>query len=154
MKKTLVIYSDGGCTGNPGAGAWAAILIFPDNRVIEISGGEAATTNNRMELTAVIKALERLEGTSSGLYRVIIFTDSQYLLKGMSEWMKTWIGKNWKSSSGKPVKNRDLWLRLKGLGDNFDISWEWVRGHSGDKWNERCDALVREKRNLVSKKSS
>lgn len=146
----MKIYTDGGCSGNPGPGGWAAVILPDDGDPVELSGGAASTTNNRMELLAVINVLEAvLEAWGTDL-PLEIHTDSQYVQKGISEWMSGWIRKNWKTAAGKPVKNKDLWTRLKSLDDRMDVSWRWVKGHAGDQWNERCDALVAEQRAIYS----
>ena len=134
---TIYIYSDGACKGNPGAGGWGALLISGGHRK-EISGGEANTTNNRMEMTAVIRALESLKRPST----VEVHTDSQYVQKGVSEWMPGWKRRNWRTADGKPVKNQDLWLQLDALSQLHRIEWKWVRGHAGHPENERADALA------------
>ena len=148
MSGILKIYTDGGCTGNPGPGGWAAVILEEGRDVREMSGGDDATTNNRMELTAVISALEYVSEVF-GKDRIIeVHTDSQYVQKGISEWMKGWIAKGWKTAAGKPVKNKDLFVRLKELNDSLIVSWHWVKGHAGDEWNERCDELVARERSL------
>jgi len=134
---TIYIYSDGACKGNPGTGGWGALLVTDGHRK-EISGGEANTTNNRMEMTAVIRALESLKRPST----VEVHTDSQYVQKGISEWMAGWKRRNWRTASGQPVKNQDLWLQLDALSQLHHIEWKWVRGHSGHPENERADALA------------
>ena len=134
---TIYIYSDGACKGNPGAGGWGALLISAGHRK-EISGGEPNTTNNRMEMTAVIRALESLKRPST----VEVHTDSQYVQKGISEWMAGWKRRNWRTADGKPVKNQDLWLQLDALSQMHRIEWKWVRGHAGHPENERADALA------------
>jgi len=134
---TIYIYSDGACKGNPGTGGWGALLVTHGHRK-EISGGEANTTNNRMEMTAVIRALESLKRPST----VEVHTDSQYVQKGISEWMAGWKRRNWRTASGQPVKNQDLWLQLDALSQLHHIEWKWVRGHSGHPENERADALA------------
>jgi ribonuclease HI len=134
---TVVIYSDGACKGNPGPGGWGALLTF-DGKERELFGGERSTTNNRMELTAVIEALAALKRPS----RVILHTDSQYVQKGISEWMRAWKSRGWKTADNKPVKNVDLWQRLDELAQAHVIEWHWVRGHSGHDGNERADALA------------
>jgi len=131
------IYSDGACKGNPGVGGWGALLVANGHRK-EISGGEANTTNNRMEMTAVIRALESLKRPST----VEVHTDSQYVQKGISEWMPGWKRRNWRTADGKPVKNQDLWLQLDALSQLHRIEWKWVRGHAGHPENERADALA------------
>jgi ribonuclease HI len=137
MKK-LVIYADGACEGNPGPGGFAAV-IEGDGESREIVGSEPQTTNNRMELMAVIRALESL----SESIQVHIVTDSQYVMLGMTRWIHAWKKKQWKTASGRPVKNKDLWLRLLALAENRKLSWEWVRGHSGHPENERVDRLAK-----------
>jgi ribonuclease HI len=134
---TIYIYSDGACKGNPGPGGWGALLVYAGHRK-EISGGEANTTNNRMEMTAVIRALESLKRPST----VEVHTDSQYVQKGISEWMSGWKRRNWHTADGKPVKNQDLWLQLDALSQLHRIEWKWVRGHAGHPENERADALA------------
>ena len=134
---TIYIYSDGACKGNPGAGGWGALLVTDGHRK-EICGGEANTTNNRMEMTAVIRALESLKRPST----VEVHTDSQYVQKGVSEWMPGWKRRNWRTADGKPVKNQDLWLQLDALSQLHRIEWKWVRGHAGHPENERADALA------------
>ncbi len=133
----IYIYSDGACKGNPGAGGWGALLVANGHRK-EISGGEPDTTNNRMEMTAVIRALESLKRPST----VEVHTDSQYVQKGISEWMPGWKRRNWRTADGKPVKNQDLWLQLDALSQLHRIEWKWVRGHVGHPENERADALA------------
>jgi ribonuclease HI len=133
----IYIYSDGACKGNPGVGGWGALLVSAGHRK-EISGGEANTTNNRMEMTAVIRALESLKRPST----VEVHTDSQYVQKGISEWMTGWKRRNWHTADGKPVKNQDLWLQLDALSQLHTIRWKWVRGHAGHPENERADALA------------
>jgi ribonuclease HI len=134
---TIHIYSDGACKGNPGTGGWGALLVAGPHRK-EIFGGEPDTTNNRMEMTAVIRALEQLKQPSS----VAVHTDSQYVQKGISEWMPGWKRRNWRTAEGKPVKNQDLWQRLDQLAQLHRIEWNWVRGHAGHPENERADALA------------
>lgn len=131
------IYSDGACKGNPGAGGWGALLISGGHRK-EICGGEPDTTNNRMEMMAVIRALESLKRPST----VQVHTDSQYVQKGISEWMSGWKKRGWRTADGKPVKNQDLWQELDALSRKHCIEWNWVRGHAGHPENERADALA------------
>lgn len=135
--ETIYIYSDGACKGNPGTGGWGALLVSGGHRK-EICGGEANTTNNRMEMMAVIRALESLKKPST----VEVHTDSQYVQKGISEWMAGWKRRNWRTSDGKPVKNQDLWLQLDALSQLHKVEWKWVRGHAGHPENERADALA------------
>lgn len=135
--KNVVIHSDGGCEGNPGPGGWAAVLRF-GSIVKEISGGEPATTNNRMELQAAIEALKLLRGSVT----VDFYTDSTYLRSGIKEWITAWKARGWRTASRKPVKNADLWQALDALASTHSITWNWVRGHSGNPDNERCDELA------------
>jgi ribonuclease HI len=132
------IFSDGACSGNPGMGGYGAILRCGE-REKEISGAEELTTNNRMELTAAIAALESLKRPCE----VVLTTDSQYLYKGMTEWIFGWMKKGWVNSKKEPVLNRDLWEKLLEMSRIHRIKWEWVRGHDGHPENERCDALAR-----------
>lgn len=131
------MFSDGACRGNPGPGGWGAILRF-NGQEKELWGGEAQTTNNRMELTAVIRGLEALKRPS----RVRVYTDSQYVQKGISEWIHGWKRKKWVTSDRKPVKNVDLWKELDELAARHAIEWHWVRGHAGHPENERADRLA------------
>ena len=137
MTKRVEIYTDGACRGNPGPGGWAATLELGEH-LRELSGAEAATTNNRMELTAVIRALEALKRSSP----LIIHTDSEYVRRGITEWIGGWKARGWKTADKKPVKNRDLWERLDELSQQHDIEWRWVKGHSGVPGNERVDQLA------------
>jgi ribonuclease HI len=133
------IYTDGACRGNPGPGGWGALLTAGEH-VKELSGAEALTTNNRMELTAVIRALEALKRPS----QLRIFTDSEYVRRGITEWVRSWKARGWKTADRKPVKNQDLWERLDALAAAHEIEWRWVRGHSGIPGNERVDQLANE----------
>jgi ribonuclease HI len=135
--ETVDIFSDGACKGNPGPGGWGALLRFCDTEK-EIHGGEAQTTNNRMEMTAVIEALSQLTRAS----KVRVYTDSQYVQKGISEWLPGWKARRWRTAANQPVKNVDLWQRLDALAVQHDIQWLWVKGHSGHPENERADALA------------
>ena len=132
------IYCDGACSGNPGVGGWGCILRYGETEK-ELSGAEQETTNNRMEMSAAIQALETLKRPCS----VVVTTDSQYLAKGMTEWLQGWLRKGWVNSKKEPVLNRDLWERLHALSKVHDIEWRWVRGHNGHAENERCDELAR-----------
>jgi ribonuclease HI len=131
------IYSDGACRGNPGPGGWGALLRY-NGREKELWGGEAATTNNRMELTAAIRALEALKRQS----RVKLYTDSLYVMKGISSWIHDWKRRGWRTADKKPVKNEDLWRQLDELRDRHEIEWHWVKGHAGHPENERADELA------------
>jgi ribonuclease HI len=140
--KQVTIYTDGACSGNPGPGGWGAVLLSGKHRK-EISGGDPQTTNNRMELTAAIEALKALREPSP----VNLFTDSTYVKKGISEWIKSWKKNDWKRRSGKsflPVKNEDLWRELDQLAARHNVTFHWVEGHAGNEENERCDELARQ----------
>ncbi|HEY1459279.1 MAG TPA: ribonuclease HI [Casimicrobiaceae bacterium] len=137
MTSPVVIYTDGACKGNPGPGGWGALLQY-DGKEREIFGGDSATTNNRMELTAVIRALESLRRRCA----VVIYTDSQYVKNGIQTWIHGWKKNGWKTSERKPVKNEDLWRELDALVAQHDIEWHWVRGHNDTPGNERADALA------------
>lgn len=132
----VIIYTDGGCNPNPGVGGWGAVLRYRD-KVKELSGGEVNTTNNRMELTAAVRALEALTRPCP----VVLCTDSQYLKNGITSWLPAWKRNGWKRKRGN-LKNIDLWRRLDELTAGHDICWRWVRGHAGDAYNERCDELA------------
>jgi ribonuclease HI len=133
----IEIYTDGACRGNPGPGGWAALLRTGAHER-EISGAEAHTTNNRMELTAVIRALEALKRPA----RARLYTDSQYVLRGMNEWLPGWQARGWRTADKKPVKNQDLWQELAALGARHELEWHWVPGHAGVADNERVDRLA------------
>jgi len=133
------IFTDGACSGNPGPGGWAAILRAGKHER-ELSGGERATTNNRMELTAVIRALEALKKPSAA----VVHTDSRYVMDGATKWMTNWKKNGWRTADKKPVKNEELWRALEEASARHTISWRWVEGHSGHTENERADALARE----------
>jgi ribonuclease HI len=137
MHDIVEIHTDGACKGNPGPGGWGAVLKRGEKQR-ELHGGEALTTNNRMELTAVIRALEALKPGS----RVRLHTDSQYVLLGISGWIHKWKKNGWRTADKKAVKNDDLWRRLDELAAQHDIEWRWVKGHAGDEGNERADALA------------
>jgi len=136
QSKCVTIYTDGGCEPNPGTGGWAAILSY-DGKHKELSGGAPNTTNNRMELTAALEALRALKRPCT----VLLYTDSEYVKKGITEWLPSWKRRGWKRKTGG-IKNLDLWQELDALAQTHDIEWRWVRGHSGDPFNERCDELA------------
>ena len=136
----VIIHTDGACKGNPGPGGWGAILQTGQGHEKELWGGEALTTNNRMELMGAIMALEALTEPCI----VTLQTDSQYVRQGITEWMKNWVRRGWKTAGGDPVKNRDLWERLHAATQRHQIEWKWVKGHSGDPDNERVDVLARD----------
>ena len=133
----IKVYTDGACKGNPGQGGWGA-LILENDTTREIYGGESNTTNNRMELMAVIKALELLKEQND----ITVFTDSTYVQKGISEWIINWKRNGWKSSNKKSVKNKDLWVELDNLNDLMSVKWQWIKGHAGHSGNERADYLA------------
>ena len=139
MEHEIDIYTDGACKGNPGPGGWGALLTSTQSRK-ELYGGEAGTTNNRMEMQAVIEALSALKRPC----KVLLHVDSQYVLKGMTEWLPGWKARGWKTAAKEPVKNVDLWQRLDALVQTggHQIEWRWVRGHNGDAGNERADQLA------------
>lgn len=138
-RKLVSISTDGACLGNPGPGGWAA-LLRAGKVEREIAGGEILTTNNRMELMAAIVALETLTEPC----QIDLYIDSQYVRQGITEWMPNWVRRNWKTAGGDPVKNRDLWERLHAAVGRHRIEWHWVKGHSGDRDNERVDVLARD----------
>ena len=137
-RKQVDIHTDGACLGNPGPGGWGVLLHWRGVER-ELSGGEADTTNNRMELMAAIAALESLREPCT----VVLHTDSQYVRQGITEWMPAWIRRGWKTAGGDPVKNRDLWERLHAAASRHRVDWRWVKGHAGDPDNERVDQLAR-----------
>ncbi len=138
MSTLIEIFTDGACSGNPGPGGWAAILRAGSHEK-EISGGEALTTNNRMEMQAAISALAALRQPS----QVVLYTDSRYLLDGITQWLPRWKARGWKTSDNKPVKNEDLWRALDTQSQRHRVEWRWVRGHNDHVENERADALAR-----------
>ena len=131
------IYTDGACSGNPGKGGWGALIQENDNEK-KLSGSELNTTNNRMELTAVIKALEHYDEAKE----IEVFTDSKYVMQGITEWIKNWKNNHWKTSQKKDVKNKDLWVLLDTVSAKHDVKWSWVKGHAGDYGNEIADKLA------------
>lgn len=137
MTPQVTIYTDGACKGNPGPGGWGAILIAGSHRK-ELHGGESLTTNNRMELMGAISALEALTKPC----RVDLHTDSQYVRKGISEWIHGWKARGWRTADKSPVKNEDLWRRLDAARERHEVKWHWVKGHAGDPMNERADELA------------
>ncbi|MCK5374467.1 MAG: ribonuclease HI [Alphaproteobacteria bacterium] len=138
MSKIVEIYTDGACSGNPGPGGWGVLLRYNGHEK-ELCGGDAETTNNRMEMMAVIKALEALSKSS----QVKIYTDSKYVMHGITQWLEGWKAKGWKTASKKPVKNKELWQEIDLLVGKHDIEFIWVKGHAGHEDNERADALAR-----------
>ena len=144
----IEIYTDGACRGNPGRGGWAALLLLGEHER-EISGAEAHTTNNRMELTAVIRALEALKRP----VQARLYTDSEYVRRGVTEWLAAWKARGWRTADRKPVKNQDLWQRLDELRAGHRIEWHWVPGHAGVPGNERVDRLANEAIDTLSRQS-
>ena len=146
---SVIIYTDGGCRGNPGPGGWAYI-IKTEGTEITGSGGDNYTTNNKMELTAVIRSMEAILKESELSNRSIeLHTDSQYVKNGISSWINNWIRNGWKTAAKKPVKNKDLWIELKEVSDKLDVKWNWIKGHAGDPMNEACDSMVNEEMNKL-----
>ncbi len=144
--RTVEVWTDGGCKPNPGPGGWAALLRFGDAER-ELSGGELQTTNNRMELTAAAEALEALSRPCS----VVLHTDSEYVRNGVTRWSTGWVRRNWRNASGDPVANMDLWRRVLDAAKRHQVSWQWVRGHSGNENNERVDRLATSARLMLGK---
>jgi ribonuclease HI len=137
LTATVEIYTDGACRGNPGPGGWGALLIAGKHRK-SLYGGEPETTNNRMELTAAIEALNALKGKR----RVVLHTDSKYVKEGIESWMPNWKARGWKTANRKPVKNQDLWQALDEAVGRHELTWKWVKGHAGNRGNEEADALA------------
>ena len=135
----IKIFTDGACSGNPGIGGWGVVILIDDNDPIFLNGGEIQTTNNRMELTATIKALKHFKEHQL----ITLITDSKYVKDGIESWIANWKKNGWKTASKKPVKNKELWLELDSQIAKHKITWEWVKGHAGDKYNERADFLAR-----------
>jgi ribonuclease HI len=148
MVNSLQIFTDGGCSGNPGPGGWAYVMVlrtFQGEKIIaEGKGAELATTNNRMELTAAIAALKALRTMKDAPRLYTIYTDSQYVQQGITGWINKWKCNSWRTSDKKPVKNQDLWMELDALATEMVPDWEWVEGHAGHKYNELCDRMTHE----------
>lgn len=137
----VIIYTDGGCSGNPGPGGWGVVVIF-NGEARQLSGGEKNTTNNRMELTAAINALSIVKNTPDFKnHKITVNIDSQYVKNGITVWIKGWKLKGWKTADKKPVKNQDLWIQLDELNSALNVSWNWIKGHAGIEYNEICDQL-------------
>jgi ribonuclease HI len=137
----IIVYTDGGCSGNPGPGGWG-IVVIANGEARQLSGGEKITTNNRMELTAAISALSVIQNTPSfNGKKIIVNIDSQYVKNGITVWIKSWKQKGWKTADKKPVKNQDLWQQLDELNSNLNVEWNWVKGHAGIEYDEICDQL-------------
>ena len=140
----IVVYTDGGCSGNPGPGGWG-IVVIADGVAKQLSGGEPYTTNNRMELMAAINALSVISNTPSFAGRhVVVNIDSQYVKNGITNWIHSWKAKGWKTADKKPVKNQELWELLDSLNSQLNVTWNWVKGHAGIEYNEICDSLCQE----------
>ena len=148
METPLKIYTDGGCSGNPGPGGWAYIMVtdtFEGNTILaQDQGSEKNTTNNRMELSAVIAALRMLRTMDNASCKATVYTDSQYVQKGITGWIRNWKRNSWRTSDKKPVKNQDLWKELDALATELSPGWEWVSGHSGIEFNELCDRMTQD----------
>ena len=141
MENEIVIYTDGGCSGNPGPGGWGAVILA-DGKELRLSGGEHNTTNNRMELMAAISALSTVANTPDFNNRpVSVYADSQYVKNGITSWITNWKKNGWRTAAKKPVLNQDLWQKLDALNSSLNVSWNWVKGHAGIEYNEVCDQL-------------
>ncbi|MDD4220400.1 MAG: ribonuclease HI [Sphaerochaetaceae bacterium] len=149
QKRDVVVFTDGGCSGNPGPGGWAFVINDGENGLVEQSGGESQTTNNRMELQAVIKALEYISINLKPVTSIQIHTDSQYVKNGITLWIHTWKKNGWRTAAKAPVKNKEYWIALDSLASKLPITWHWVKGHAGIELNERCDTLVRQEMDLL-----
>jgi ribonuclease HI len=139
-QQTIQIYTDGACKSNPGPGGWGAIILVPDHPPHKINGGEKRTTNNQMELLAVINALNSINNKND---QIILYTDSKYVMEGITNWLDKWKQNNWKTSLNTPVKNKSLWKQLEASMESLNIQWKWVKGHAGNQWNEVADQLAR-----------
>lgn len=147
MENEIVIYTDGGCSGNPGPGGWGAVILA-DKKEIRLSGGEKNTTNNKMELTAAISALNTVLNTPSLKDRTVnLYSDSQYVKNGITSWITNWKKNGWRTAAKKPVLNQDLWQKLDSLNSSLNVTWNWVKGHAGIEYNEICDQLCQKEIN-------
>ena len=135
----IILYTDGACSGNPGIGGWGVVIIKNNKDEFFLNGGDDHTTNNRMELTAAIKALRYFENKED----ILLITDSKYVKDGIQAWIKNWKKNGWKTVAKKPVKNKELWIELDELISKHNVAWEWVKGHAGNKYNEKADYLAR-----------
>ena len=135
----ITIYTDGACSGNPGRGGWGVVILQDNKEGVFLNGGDNKTTNNKMELTAAIEALKYLENKKD----ITLITDSKYVKEGIQSWIQNWKKNGWKTSSKKPVKNKELWIELDELISRHNITWEWVKGHTGNEYNEKADYLAR-----------
>lgn len=139
--ENIIVYTDGGCSGNPGPGGWACVVLA-ENEEISLSGGEKFTTNNKMELTAAIQALTLIKQNNSFAgNKVILNSDSQYVKNGITKWIINWKARGWKTAEKKDVKNKELWVQLDALNNSLNVEWNWVKGHAGIQYNEVCDSL-------------
>jgi ribonuclease HI len=146
LKPAVTIYTDGGCQGNPGPGAWACVVQYQD-KAWELAGAVPATTNNRMELQAAIQGFKALNRPC----QVNVYTDSDYLRQGITTWIRNWRQRGWRTKDGSPVKNQNLWSELDVLAGKHSVDWHWLKGHAGHRWNERCDTLATEAIRLLRK---
>ena len=141
MENEVVIYTDGGCSGNPGPGGWGCVVLY-DEKKITLSGGDNLTTNNKMELTAAISALDFVyKNTELKNRNISLYSDSQYVKNGITQWIINWKKNGWKTASKKSVLNQELWIKLDELNNSLNVSWHWVKGHAGIEYNELCDSL-------------
>lgn len=143
MSDKIIVFTDGACSGNPGPGGWGAVLVSPTGKVIELGGGDPHTTNNKMELTAAVEALKALAKVKTlSTRRISLYTDSKYVIQGITSWIHGWKKRSWKNQEGKDVSNRDLWERLDEVNRQFEVNWLYVPGHQGFPGNERCDEIA------------
>ena len=149
MLRKLIVFTDGGCSGNPGPGGWAFVITRDGQELIASSGGDRQTTNNRMELTAVIEALRHILKMQEPVDSIEINTDSQYVKNGITQWIHNWKRNGWRTASKDPVKNKEYWIALDELAGKLPISWKWVKGHAGIDLNEKCDSLVRKEMDAI-----
>jgi ribonuclease HI len=144
MRNEVEIYTDGGCSGNPGPGGWAYVMVQGEKIIAQGKGAQEETTNNKMEMTAVIEALKFFKTMNDTSQTVTVITDSQYVQKGITQWIHQWKRNSWRTSDKKPVKNQDLWQELDTLAHEFKLNWQWVKGHAGNLYNEQCDQMTQE----------
>jgi ribonuclease HI len=149
MQNILTIYTDGGCSGNPGPGGWAFVVLRDEQQVAQRSGSDVQTTNNRMELTAVTEALKYVQSLEEQVEAVHIHTDSQYVQQGITRWIIGWKKNGWKTAAKAPVKNQEYWKALDAIAQQLPVKWHWVKGHAGIEHNELCDALVRQEMDAI-----
>jgi ribonuclease HI len=143
LSDKILVFTDGACSGNPGPGGWAAVLVSPTGKVIELGGGERHTTNNKMELTAAVEALKALAKVKTlSTRRISLYTDSKYVIQGITSWIHGWKKRSWKNQEGKDVSNREIWEQLDDMNRQFEVNWLYVPGHQGFPGNERCDEIA------------